>query len=158
MKSNPNLLLLMAIFVASGDNPSPADLTDKDDDGVHCDEINVDADDVSYEVVDREENTIALNWADAFKADNVDGFTVAGCVYQVVVDYGCENMETCCNGGGGKIKSSLAIYPKVDKEEPVIISACGEQKFICVRFKDWIDSKWRNGRGSSRSHSCSWSP
>ena len=134
MKSNPNLLLLMAILVASGDNPSPADLTDKDDDGVHCDEINVDADDVSYEVVDREENTIALNWADAFKADNVDGFTVTGCVYQVVVDYGCENMETCCNGGGGKIKSSLAIYPKVDKEEPVIISACGEQKFICVRF------------------------
>ena len=56
-------------------------------------------------------------------------------------------METCCNGGGGKIKSSQVIFPKVNKEEPVIISACGEQKFICLRFKAWVDSTWRNGGG-----------
>ena len=88
MKSKLTLLLLMAIIVATGDNPSKADLTDKDDDKVYCHNINVDANNVSYEVVDRDENTIALNWEDAFKKDNVEGFTVADCVLEVVVDYG----------------------------------------------------------------------
>jgi hypothetical protein len=58
MKSNLTLLLLMTKLFATGDNPYKEDLTDKDD--LYCDKINMDADDVSYEVVDCEQNTIAL--------------------------------------------------------------------------------------------------
>ena len=35
----------------------------------------------------------------------------------------------------------------MNKTESGIISASGEQKFICVRFKAQGDSKWTNGRG-----------
>ena len=40
-------------------------------------------------------------------------------------------------------KQRGAVTIKLNKEESVIVSVCGEQTFICVRFKAWGDSKWK---------------
>ena len=64
---------------------------------VYCDKMNVDADDITYTVDDPEENTIYLDWKEAFTSDNVDeaGFTIEDCVQKLKIYYECENMERC---------------------------------------------------------------
>jgi hypothetical protein len=71
-RTNLTFLILMTISIATADNPSKENLSDKDAADIFCSKINMDADDVTYQVVDLEPNTIALNWKNVFKKDNVE--------------------------------------------------------------------------------------
>ena len=108
--------------------------------------INIDADDVTYSV-NREDNTISLDWKEAFTRNNVNttGFTIEGCVEKVLIDFVCENKETCCKIGDAS-DDTKTIWPNLNYgTEPANFSVCGEQKFVCLRFKFTGSANWRKG-------------
>ena len=141
----------LILIVVAEDNPSQEYLNNnneltKDEEEPYCGKINMDADDITFTTVEGKEDTIALKWTKAFKKDNVEKFTIADCLEEVVINYGCESMETCCYGRANT-KSSQTIIPAENTENTLQITACGgDQMYVCISYKGNNNgSKWIHG-------------
>ena len=99
---------------------------------------------ITFTTVEGKEDTIALKWTEAFKKDNVDKFTIADCLEEVVINYGCESMETCCFGRANT-KSSETIFPAENTDDTLQITVCGDQRYVCISYKGYDESKWIQG-------------
>lgn len=127
------------------------DLNGNDEDGkIYCGKINMNAEDITYTIVDRTENKISLNVSEAFEKDNVEGFSIAKCVQKVSVNFDCESKENCCRKNKTKI-----ILPSSDQINSFNINACGERKYICLSYMKLDDSEWHSeGTKLYGLHSC----
>ena len=140
---------LLILSVVAKDNPSQEYLNNNneltnDEEEPYCGKINMDADDITFTKVEGKEDTIALNWTEAFKKDNVDKFTIADCLEEVVINYGCESIETCCFGRAST-KSSETIFPADNTDDTLQITVCGDQRYVCISYKGYNESKWIHG-------------
>ena len=143
----------LILIVDAEDNPSQEYLNNnneftKDEETPYCGKINMDTDDITYKVVDHDKDFVELKWKKAFDKDNLEEFTVAGCIVEVVIHYGCERSETCCLGGGN---TTIKIYPTIFPGNPnttdtVRITACGDKRHICFKYKGKENTEWVSAR------------
>ena len=52
----------------------------------------MDTEDITDTVVDHDENIVELQWTEAFKEDNLEEFTIHGCMVEMVIHCGCESV------------------------------------------------------------------
>ena len=138
---------LLVFIVVAENNPSQEYFNNNneftnDEETPYCGKINMNAEDITYEVLDDDEDIVELKWTDAFKKDNLEKFTIAGCVVEVVIKYGCKSVEACCQGGGNTtINSTSTIFP-ANTTDPVQITACGDKRYFCFKYKGKEDTEW----------------
>ena len=99
----------------------------------HCyKKINIDERKIFTQYYDR---APTMHWKEAFDNNTFKEFIIQECVKQVILYFGCEERETCCDTSKHGDDTTIIKYPQVDGDGPIMFTDCGNPKYVCLFFQ-----------------------